>query len=227
MTIMKQAIVELVLLTLASVGVALAANGIRERKSIDLTKSYFETGTAESNNSVELSAKPAPSKTVETTPSAAARVPSTTQVEAKPTQNSAPANTGAVASPPASTKHLEHPYQRMALAEARKLFEDPQTKQGLNVFVDARDDEHFAEGHIPGAIQCFPYEVQRCIDKVMAAAAGAEKVVVYCGGGDCEDSIFMCRELIDAGVPEEAVFLFEGGWKEWSAGSLPTETGSK
>jgi 3-mercaptopyruvate sulfurtransferase SseA len=93
--------------------------------------------------------------------------------------------------------------------------------------VDARDDEHFAEGRIPGAIQCFPYEVQRCLDKVMAAAAGAEKVVVYCGGGDCEDSIFMCRELIDAGVPEEAVYLFEGGWKEWSASSLPMETGSK
>jgi rhodanese-related sulfurtransferase len=109
--------------------------------------------------------------------------------------------------------------------EVQSVFEDPQTAQGLNIFVDARDDEHFAEGHIPGALQCFPYEAKRCLDRVKAAADGADKVIVYCEGGDCEDSIFMCRELTEAGVPTEAVFLFEGGWKEWSARGLPTEGG--
>lgn len=220
----KQALVELVLLTIASVGVALAANEVRERKSIELTKSYFETGKSGASKTVQ-----APVQTVEKeTNSTAAPVALQPKDDASGRKATPPANaTEKQQMASAPTKHLEHPYQRITFAEVKEVFEDPQTKQGLNVFVDARDDEHFAEGHIPGAIQCFPYEVQKCIDQVRAAADGAEKVIIYCGGGDCEDSIFMCREAIDAGVPEEAVYLFEGGWKEWSAGKMPAETGRK
>lgn len=210
MSMVKQAFIELILLTVASVGVALAANQIRERKSIDLTKDYFDPGSGRAHKSagdvvpagksVEV-VKPAAPVTAPTKPAAA---------DAAKAENK---------------KHLEHDFQTITLEEVQKVFDDPQTKQGLNIFVDARDDEHFAEGHIPGAVQCFPYESQRCLKGVMAAAGGAEKVIVYCGGGDCEDSIFMCRELTEAGVPTEAVFLFEGGWKEWSASGMPTEGG--
>jgi hypothetical protein len=37
--------------------------------------------------------------------------------------------------------------------EALDLFRDPQYEQDLIVFIDARDDRHYAEGHIPGAYQ--------------------------------------------------------------------------
>lgn len=224
MTILKQAFVELVLLTLASIGVALAANGIRERKSIDLTKNYFELGKGGSNKAGVAPAANSQGSAVgsavpqKTSPAGQVRAASPDMPE---TPNQPLANAATASAAP--KKHLEHDFQSIILAEVREVFEDPQTKQGLNIFVDARDEEHFAEGHIPGAIQCFPYEIERCLDRVKAAAGGAEKVVVYCGGGECEDSIFMCRELTEAGVPFEAVYLFEGGWKEWSASGLPTE----
>jgi len=217
MTMVKQGVYELILLTLASVGVALAGNAVRERKSIELTKNYFDKGSLDGHISAADSARGSK-------PNVASK-PMPLQTVSPPT-DTAPAN--AVQDETARTtgkKHLEHDFQTISVEAVEKVLNDPQTAGGLNIFVDARDEEHFAEGHIPGALQCFPYEVQRCLDKVTAAAQGAENVIVYCGGGDCEDSIFMCRELVEAGVPHEAVFLFEGGWKEWSARGLHTETG--
>jgi hypothetical protein len=50
--------------------------------------------------------------------------------------------------------------------------------------------------------------------------------VVYCGGGQCEDSIFMCRELDSAGIPYAKLFLYEGGYHEWVDQQQPTHQGS-
>ncbi len=222
MTMVKQAVVELILLTVASVGVALAANAVRERKSIELAKNYFDKGapTAQPSTPPKTSGdKPKPP--VNTPP----EMPAKSAAQAPPVTKAEKATD--VAAPGAPKKHLEHDFQTIKLVEVKAVLDDPQTKQGLNIFVDARDDEHFAEGHIPGAMQCFPYEAKRCLGRVQAAAGGAEKVIVYCGGGDCEDSIFMCRELTEAGVPTEAVYLFEGGWKEWLEAKFPVEGGSK
>jgi len=121
-----------------------------------------------------------------------------------------------------NTKHLEHDYQEIHFPELVKVFQDPATAQGLNLFVDARKPDLYEEGHIPGAVQC---ELGDAIDDVIARANGVERVIVYCGGGDCEDSIFMCRELLDAAVPYDSIFLYPGGWKEWSANQMPTQTG--
>lgn len=213
MTIIKQAIIELMLLTLASVGVALAANEIRERKAIDLTKDYFKKSSDAPRHATDLEPK-ANTAASPVAKSADPKHPATTARSSTEKPTPAPAR-----------KHIEHDFQTVTVDEAHEILDDPKTGQGLNVFVDARDDENFAEGHIPGAIQCFPYEIQLCIDRVSAAAMGAEKVIVYCGGGDCEDSIFMSRELQDMGVPYDAIYLFEGGWKEWSAKGLHTEKG--
>lgn len=213
MTLIKQAILELMLLTVASVAVALANNQIRERYSIDLAKDYFRKSSSTPRaQDPKAAGSPSDLPKPATSPALPAEAPATASQKPAP---SAPA------------KKLEHDFQTISVDEARDVLEDPSTAQGLNVFVDARDDEAFADGHIPGSIQCFPYEIHRCIDRLTAAALGAEKVIVYCGGGDCEDSIFMCRELQDAGVPFEAIYLFEGGWKEWSARGLRTATGAQ
>jgi 3-mercaptopyruvate sulfurtransferase SseA len=72
-------------------------------------------------------------------------------------------------------------------------------------------------------VQCDPYEQERYLPEVLGRTGGAEKVIVYCGGGDCQDSIFMCRDLIMQGVSFDSVYLFEGGWKEWEANQMPVE----
>ena len=121
---------------------------------------------------------------------------------------------------------LKHGYQTISFADVVDVFNDPDTELGLNVFVDARKEEPYSDGHIPGAILCNPYEVDACIDEVMNSAAAADRVIVYCHGGECEDSVFMCRELLAVGVEYSVVYVFEGGWEEWEqSGSVPLATG--
>jgi rhodanese-related sulfurtransferase len=53
------------------------------------------------------------------------------------------------------------------------------------------------------------------------------KVVVYCSGGECEDSEFAAIMLRDAGVPRDILFVYAGGILEWKATGLPVETGAR
>jgi rhodanese-related sulfurtransferase len=112
--------------------------------------------------------------------------------------------------------------------QAERLFRDTRYEQNLVVFIDARDDQHYAEGHVPGAYQFFHYQAQDYVSAVLPACQGAEKVVVYCTGGDCEDSesaALMLRD--DFKIPGSKVSVYGGGMNEWSAKRLPIETGAR
>ena len=116
-------------------------------------------------------------------------------------------------------------FQVVTLEEALTIYEDPNAASGLYVFVDARNDGAFESGHIPGAVQCDFYRLDDYIAEVGSNVAGAEKVVVYCNGYDCEDSLLICGELLRNDVPWEAIHLFKGGWEEWHGRDLPYVTG--
>src|SRR5256884_4832732 len=100
--------------------------------------------------------------------------------------------------------------------ETGELFRDPQYEQELIVFVDARDDRHYDEGHVPGAYQFDRYYPEKHLPTVLRPCLNALKVVVYCAGGNCEDSEFAALALKEAGVPSERLFVFAGGMTEWT-----------
>ena len=197
----KQTIVEMVLLGLLSTGLAFGVNAMRSEGRIKPTYNYFDKSMPGASSASVKTPTPSPVVMVQSL-------------------------TGTAKSSPTApiSKHLEHPYNEIGLDEVVAVLKDPGTASGLNVFVDARKEDDFAEGHIPGAIRCFPYEIEKCINNVLDHANGADKVIVYCGGGDCEDSIFMCRALVEASVPFEAIHLYAGGWKEWSAHNESSQT---
>ena len=107
--------------------------------------------------------------------------------------------------------------------EAERLYRDPRYNQELIVFIDARNDERFQEGHVPGAYQFDRYYPERYLPAALPACLGAEIVVVYCGGGQCEDSEFAALALLEAGIPRERLRVFTGGMTEWTATRLPVE----
>jgi len=111
--------------------------------------------------------------------------------------------------------------------EVVELFRDPRHEQGLVVFIDARDDTHYAAGHIPGAWQFHHYRPENYLPTVLPVCLNALQVVVYCTGGECEDSEFAAIMLRDAGVPSESLFVYAGGITEWKASGLPLETGAR
>jgi rhodanese-related sulfurtransferase len=109
--------------------------------------------------------------------------------------------------------------------QVTQLFRDPRYEQGLVVFVDARDDRHYGEGHVPGAWQFDHYRAENYLGAVLPVCLMAEQVVVYCNGGDCEDSEFAALTLNGAGIAKEKLFVYGGGMTEWMTNGLPVEVG--
>lgn len=126
---------------------------------------------------------------------------------------------------PAGTTEAPLPFQVLTFEAASAIWKDPETQAGLYVFLDARGDHPFEQGHIPGAWQCDPYGPAATMDAIAGRVAGAGKVITYCNGGDCEDSILLCQELVMRGIPKETLFVFKGGWEEWKSNQMPVVTG--
>jgi len=109
--------------------------------------------------------------------------------------------------------------------EVVEIFRDPRYEQGLFVFIDARDDSHYQAGHMPGAWQFNHYRSEQFLPTVLPLSLAAQKVIVYCTGGACEDSEFAAMMLRDGGVPPENLYVYIGGMAEWTRNALPIETG--
>lgn len=111
--------------------------------------------------------------------------------------------------------------------QVTQLFRDPRQAQELIVFVDARNDAHYQEGHIPGAYQFDHYRADQYFAAVLPVCQAAEQVVVYCTGGECEDSEFTAIFLQQAGIPGDKLMIYGGGINEWTRNGLPLEVGAR
>lgn len=110
---------------------------------------------------------------------------------------------------------------------AVESFQDPMFAAGRIVFVDARDDAHYEAGHIRGAYQLDHYRLEKYVAEILGACAVADRVVVYCNGGECEDSELVATDLLQFGVPAAKLFVYAGGIAEWQSQRLPIETGAR
>lgn len=93
--------------------------------------------------------------------------------------------------------------------------------KGDAIFLDAREEEEYDDGHIAGALN-LPFEFW---DDYWASVEPEldpnKEIVVYCGGLDCELSLFEAREL--KGMGYEKAYTFFGGWQKWLDAGLPIE----
>jgi len=234
MRVVKEATVEAVVLLTITFVVAAGANGLRASGALEWNKNYFDKGfdrVAAVSHPVRHTDEESTDTTVsldqrKATGSAsnqnAAVDPSTVgKMDAMDDVNTQVA----ASAPSAASAHRRHPYQSMTFEQVAEVFNDPDTERGAHLFVDARNDSGYIEGHIPGALQCDHYRLAEYLDGVLGRAGQAEKVIVYCSGGACEDSIFVSCDLIELDVPYESIYVFEGGWCEWVAHDMPVETG--
>ncbi len=199
---------EIVLLVIVGTTLAVLANAVRANPAIkghlSWGRNYFKKITlnpSNKNNDMQINMQTSVEKSLKT-----------------------PSNS-LKSQPPIQPAHPEHGFQVIAHKDVVALLDDPNTQAYLNIFVDARNDDAFEKGHIPGAIQADHYQLEMYVDDLMQFAPAADKIVVYCNGGECEDSIFMCQDLLELGIDPSVLFLYEGGWKAWEASSAPIETG--
>jgi rhodanese-related sulfurtransferase len=130
------------------------------------------------------------------------------------------------ASSPAGSEKAKE-WQWIDRPQAVQLFHDSHLKLGAIVFIDARDEEHYLGGHIPGAYEFDPYHPEKYFPAVMPACRAAAQIVVYCYGGDCDDSKSAAHLLREVGIPNGKLFIYAGGITDWSTNRQPVEIGAR
>jgi rhodanese-related sulfurtransferase len=189
---------EAILVAAAGVLIALAANQISPR-GLKLTRDYFP--------GIKPVAQPAVAATHTASAETSTNVPSEADA--------------------AVARLKSKGLQVVDFDEVKKLLHDPGFQQNSIIFIDARDDEHYQAGHIPGAYQLDYYHPDKYLATVLPVCQSARQIVVYCAGGDCEDSEMTALMLRDGGVPNEKLFVYSGGMTEWDARKEPIETGAQ
>jgi rhodanese-related sulfurtransferase len=136
----------------------------------------------------------------------------------------APAAPRPAAVPGASTNeyppHPDRPWVAISGEQALSL-------QGQGIpFLDARRTAVYLEGHIAGARSLPVWEstVDDGIKKLYEEGYDVNApLVVYCSGGDCEDSHMLAERLHRFGFNNALVYT--GGFPDWEKRGLPVEKG--
>ena len=93
-------------------------------------------------------------------------------------------------------------------------------RAGDVVVLDVRPDAEFTAGHLPGAVNVPPGELEQ---RLGALPAGSQ-VVAYCRGPYCVYANDAVRLLASAGHDARRL---DDGFPEWAAAGLPVATGSR
>jgi len=86
---------------------------------------------------------------------------------------------------------------------------------------DARTKDEFNEGHLPKAISFPVYEFARVYPEVKGLFTEGKTIVTYCSSVTCTDSPLLAKKLFAKGYEE--IFVFRGGFKDWSELHYPVE----
>ena len=95
----------------------------------------------------------------------------------------------------------------ITVSQARRL-------TGALMWIDARPDEEFAIGHIPGAKLLNAEHWDRLLPGVLNAWTPGQKLIVYCSKQNCGASDEVARRLREEANLEN-VLVLEGGWEAW------------
>ena len=202
----------LVILILSSL-LALTTNSLRSSKSIDLNRNYFRTLQA------PVSSEPD-------------QDPKVTSVEVNTGDPVAETSSGQEEVNEANEAQPDDGIQRLTFEDVHDHFMTAEEMVGMGesivAFVDARVRDQYEEGHIPGALWLYHYESGDLIDDLRPQLEMAFFIIVYCNGGDCEDSIYLAADLGSLyGLPPENIYVYEGGFNEWKEREMPVVTGSE
>jgi len=96
-------------------------------------------------------------------------------------------------------------------------------------FLDARRSSDFLEGHVAGA-WCLPVwesdlETRTTVFEATTRVSSKDPMVLYCSGGDCEDSHMLASKLMALGYRN--LLIYRAGYPEWLQLGHPTEKGAR
>ncbi|MCX7916025.1 MAG: rhodanese-like domain-containing protein [Verrucomicrobiae bacterium] len=111
------------------------------------------------------------------------------------------------------------PADLVGLEEAQQLW-----AEGRAIFLDARQPEDFAAGHIANAHNLPVDRFAEFYPEVAAWLTPDGHIIVYCDGEKCELSHRLMTQLRELGYRH--VRVLHNGWTVWRRAGLPTATGA-
>jgi len=90
------------------------------------------------------------------------------------------------------------------------------------IWVDARTETEYREGHIPGAVWVSEDDFDPGLMNLLEVWRPDQGILVYCGGGECQASKAVARRLEEA-LGIEEVYWLKGGIESWD-GSIQDES---
>jgi len=165
-------------------------------------------------------------------------VATTTQAPATATatvnrQPATPPATATIAAPPKPREdplskfapHDKQPYIEIAYNDVKLLHD-----RGA-LFLDARRTSVYEQGHIAGSRPVSVWEsdvddkVAKIFNERSDPAQQALPIVVYCSGGDCEDSHMLAQKLY--GALFNNVYVYKDGFPDWQKHGGAVHTGAE
>lgn len=203
MTVAKKTLLEVVVILTAGLAIALTANAMNSRR-LNISRDYFAKAPLGPATAMPHDADHLP----EVAAGAAELGPQELEEDA--------------------VKHLaDFGLQPVSHEEMIRLFEDERYQMDMFIFVDARNEDDYRDGHIPGAHQLDHYYLELCLQDVLPICQNAEKIVVYCNGGNCDDSEYAAQDLMTHGVDSSKLYIYSGGLTAWQAHGMPLEKGDR
>lgn len=94
-------------------------------------------------------------------------------------------------------------------------------ESGLVLFLDARPQSQYLEGHIRGALNLPLHEVDQYFVEMADRLSGSEMIITYCDGERCDLSHELALFLKEMGY--DNVHVLVNGWTVWQQADLPAE----
>ena len=232
---MKRPIVQAAILLLASLVLALAANALASRQRKVVLVGWYPNATTVAppvERSQPVVATPAPAPVPAPVP-----VPITTTAAAPNVGRASARPDGlkpVLHKPPTTTnasdlskfqQHPDKPYIEVAFDDVNALH-----AKGV-LFLDARRTSVYEQGHIAGArpFSVWESDVDDKVNKLFEERSNPEQqalpIVVYCSGGDCEDSHMLAQKLW--GIQFNNVYVYKDGFPDWQKRGGAVHTGAQ
>jgi rhodanese-related sulfurtransferase len=236
---LRRHLLEAATLAAVAVAIALVSNALasRERKlklpgdypnATVVTKTPAAGDSSAPSQAVSPASSPATAQAVSPQSSPATAQQGSTGFSSKvngvvPTAPMEPKGTAGTAAGLAAAfpPHPDRPYVDITGEEAARLF-----ASGVP-FLDARRTSVFEEGHVAGArsFSVWESDIDQKVMALIAERDGPQPLVVYCSGGDCEDSHLLAQKLWGAGFNDNLVY--RDGYPDWVRRGGAVRTGAK
>jgi len=245
---MKRTVLQVVMIIVASLVLAVAANALASRQRKVSLVGWYPNATKVTPQVAAPAPAPAPVAAPAPAPApmmpAPAPAPITTTTVAEVPNTKHPLNDSkqptAPVPVPAPTPAPVPPQQPDVLARFREhpdkpyieiAYDDVAALHGKNVlFLDARRTSVYEQGHIAGArpFSVWESDIDEKVNKLFEERGDpreqAQPIVVYCSGGDCEDSHMLAQKLW--GIQFNNVYVYKDGFPDWQKRGGAVRTGA-